>query len=283
MLRQWTEISPLSILYAYGLYFSSHLIRALRINSFLLHLDNTRFTTICKISSYHQLANNYLPMRLGEFAFPLLVKRYFNLSLADGFGQLLWLRGLDALVIFCLLFGVFILAKMSWLILIGTAMFATLTAALLFYALYHAKFIQKFKILTALRDFAPKSLGEYSKLFSLTVAAWFCKLSAFIIIIVSLTGLPIDVAMFSAIGAEISSFIPVHGVAGAGTFEAAFVAAAAVLQQSTADVLPVAINLHIFVLLASMLTVGIFLPFNAIRINENSHDAVTKANANHQP
>jgi uncharacterized membrane protein YbhN (UPF0104 family) len=51
-----------------------------------------------------------------------------------------------------------------------------------------------------------------------------------------------------ALGGELSSVLPVHGLAGAGTYEAGVVAALAPFRVSAVEALAAAVNLHLFLL-----------------------------------
>jgi uncharacterized membrane protein YbhN (UPF0104 family) len=55
------------------------------------------------------------------------------------------------------------------------------------------------------------------------------------------------------LGAELSSILPIHGVAGSGSFEAAFMAGLAPIGLISADALGLAVNLHLFILGATSL------------------------------
>ena len=91
--------APLSVvLQCAGLFALSHLLRAWRIHFFKSASLGVGFGLTLKLSLLHQSFNNLLPMRLGEASYPLLMRRYADISLVDATMDLIWLRLLDLLV-----------------------------------------------------------------------------------------------------------------------------------------------------------------------------------------
>ena len=81
------------------------------IGFFFLYLSRTlRFSLVVKkdlskiffISTIHNFLNKLLPFRSGELSWPLLLKKYLNVSIADGLGLLLLVRYLDIFAIIAL-------------------------------------------------------------------------------------------------------------------------------------------------------------------------------------
>ncbi len=92
--QSWQQISLMSLLVLLVLTISSYLVRAYRIY-YLFAESNHHFFDYLHIHLLHNALNNFLPMRLGEASFPLLMKRRFNTSLMSSSGSLVWVRIID--------------------------------------------------------------------------------------------------------------------------------------------------------------------------------------------
>ena len=72
----------------------------------------------------------------------------------------------------------------------------------------------------------PSTIGQLCWLLVLTTCAWATKIAAIVILVSALTDLPWLTLIGGIVAGEVSEVLPVHGIAGAGTYEAAFVAGA---------------------------------------------------------
>ena len=82
-----------------------------------------------------------------------------------------------------------------------------------------------------------------------TLFNWVVKLAVFAwILILFAPLLSPAVALLGAIGGDLTSVLPVHGVAGAGTYEAGVMAALLPFGVPAAQALMAAVNLHLFML-----------------------------------
>jgi len=61
-------------------------------------------------------------------------------------------------------------------------------------------------------------------------------------------------SLLGAIGGELTAVLPVHGMAGAGTYEAGVVAALAPTDIGHQEALKAAVNLHLFLLSCTLLS-----------------------------
>lgn len=57
------------------------------------------------VASLHNIANQLMPIRSGELAYPYLLHRYFGYKLAKGAASLLYIRFFELFVLFILFFG----------------------------------------------------------------------------------------------------------------------------------------------------------------------------------
>jgi len=83
---------------------------------------------------------------------------------------------------------------------------------------------------------------------------WGVKLLVFAWILSTFASLPLGTALLGSVTGEMSSVLPIHGVAGAGTYEAGVAAGLLPLGAEAATALRGAVNLHLFVLGASLLS-----------------------------
>ena len=98
------------------------------------------------------------------------------------------------------------------------------------------------------------------RLFAYTALAWTMKMTAIAFLVQGLSEVSLLTAIMGALGAEISSLLPVHGIGGSGSFEAAFVAGTSLTGEAIPNMLALAVNVHIFVLLSTSLVTLMLLP-----------------------
>ena len=263
VLAPWQQLSASDVWLALGLFTLSHLCRIWRIHRFLGSTAPT-FAAVVKLSLWHQFFNNLLPMRLGEAVFPVLLKRYAGTSMASGFTRLVWLRLLD--LVFMGAFGFMLvlwLARLMPATTLLTLGLATLVALTLFLALLPINHLRKLRLgsrpsflartWAMAIDLAPATAVLRVQLFILTAVCWCSKLLAIGGVAAALSPLPLESLLAGAVAGELASILPVHGVAGAGTYEAAFAAGAMVATNETATLLAAAVNAHLFIFGATLL------------------------------
>lgn len=268
LLAYWRSVPIGQLALALGLFAISYILRAARIYQLCYIQLQGHWLTVIKLSVLHQFANNILPMRLGEGVFPLLMQRYFAIRIGEGLARLIWLRVLDLMIaglLLTLTFGYFFPA----LILLVLALMAGLMLGS--YWVYRKRlrwrldrlpgYARLAPMLIMLRQSAPQSLEQFSRLIGFSLLAWGTKLLALMIILQALQHLPYPVALAGVLGAELSSILPVHGLAGSGSFEAAFMLGLAPTGQLGSQALILAVNVHLFILGAStlfaLLSIGI--------------------------
>ena len=98
----------------------------------------------------------------------------------------------------------------------------------------------------------PDSPGLFAGIWFWTAVNWTVKLAAYGWILTTFIPLPLGHAVIGATTGELSSVLPFHGVAGAGTYEAGVMAGLVPLGVALETALTGAVNLHLFVLGASI-------------------------------
>ena len=266
--------APLAVvLQCGGLFALSHLLRAWRIYFFKAGALGVGFGLTLKLGLLHQTFNNLLPMRLGEASYPLMMRRYADISLVDATMDLIWLRLLDLLV----MVGIAILFLLGFvngsLAMLVAALFM-LTGCFLLAMVADKNTWQtesdepKDVIRSGVRAFSqrgPSSGASVWLLFTATATAWALKIFALLLFATVTSDLHWLTVWGGVIAGEASSLLPVHGIAGAGTYEAAFVAGAYVGGESLEQMLLTAVNLHIFILSLTCLLTILVLPLGGDR------------------
>jgi uncharacterized membrane protein YbhN (UPF0104 family) len=109
------------------------------------------------------------------------------------------------------------------------------------------------KLATAF-DAIPQTANQFWRSWLWTAVNWLIKLAIFSWLLSIFIQIPVPAAILGAIGGDLSSVLPIHGLAGSGTYEAGVVAGLSLLAQpALSDFLQAAVNLHLFVLGATIL------------------------------
>lgn len=263
LLRPWRAV-PLSwIGAAAGLAFLTHVARALRVHDYFGAPVRGRRWMCLRLVLRHNLANNLLPVRSGELAFPVLMARDFGVQPAESLAGLLWFRALDVHAVLLLALpalmagagrGTTAVIALAWLALpwLGYRLGRGLTRRVRGHAAGRTGRLLK-RLLLAL----PQDAAVFWRAQLWTLATWALKLAVFAWVLMLFAPLDAAVALLGAIGGELTSVLPVHGVAGLGTYEAGVVAGLAASGLDTATMLGAAVNLHLFVLGVTLVTGGI--------------------------
>ncbi|HRL77044.1 MAG TPA: lysylphosphatidylglycerol synthase transmembrane domain-containing protein [Candidatus Accumulibacter phosphatis] len=256
LVAPWLTIPPLTLLLAALLTLVSYAVRALRLYDYFLPDTRGGFTACLKLTLLHNVFNNLLPMRAGEASFPVLMRRYFATSLTRSLAALLCFRVLDLSAL-----GILALASVG-----GHRRNAGLLALLavtglalpwLLFRLQSAAWLMQLgrrlparwqQRLAPARDGLPRTSTAYWRAWLWTLVNWLVKLVVFAGILQLFAPMPAAAAFLGAIGGDLTSVLPVHGIAGAGTYEAGVVAALLPFGVPAGEALAAAVNLHLFML-----------------------------------
>lgn len=256
----WKTLSYPALGLAILLVFISYGLRALRLYLQFQPQLRGHFWVCLKLMLQHTLLNNLLPMRSGEASFPILMQRYFQIPIATSVPTLFWFRLLDLL-------SILLLASISLGILVwGLAWSVGITGGIviLFLLSFHlqrpllksvsARLPEKHQgLLTMVEAGLPSSYTVFLSTTLWTFVNWLVKLAAFCWVLTQFIELDFATALLGSIGGEITSILPIHGIAGAGTYEAGIVAALSLVKAPINDALIGAVNVHLFLLSCSLL------------------------------
>lgn len=266
LLASWKAIPPSSLALALLLMLASYLLRALRFYDFFHQQTKGRGFTLIRITVIHNFLNNMLPMRTGEVSFPVLMKQHFNIAITHSAPALLWLRLLDLYVLLALSF-VSLQSLLPWGTEVRLAI--ALTLLLLPVVCYALQGLIK-SLLTSNRSKIsatllnmmtelPSSVFTFIRAIFWTLLNWALKIAIYAWLLKEFTGLSFVQAWSGATTGELSSVLPIHGVAGAGTYEAGVLAGLLPWGLDEYIALAAAVNLHLFVLASTFLLTGLIL------------------------
>lgn len=276
LLAPWKEIQPRFLAGSLVLVLGSYVIRAIRIHEYFRPATRGRFPRSFRLVLVHNLFNTLLPMRSGEASFPLLMSREFQVPFSRSIPGLVYLRVLD--LHFVLSLGIAVLlwdrGTLGWL-------FALLLAPIP-YGIFRIQKGLRVRLAAGRGRIArlgvetlrglPASAGLFWKIWLWTVVNWTVKLMVFAWVLRAFAPMPFSFALLASTTGEMSSVLPLHGIAGAGTYEAGVMAGLVPLGVDMEAGLRAAVNLHLFVLGASILAgvLALLFPFAPKNPDESS-------------
>lgn len=260
LLSPWHTLSPWLLAWAFALTALSYLLRAVRVYDFFGDLVRGRFSAVLRLSVLHNTANNLLPMRAGEVLFPWLMRRYFGHGFLAAGASLLWIRLLDLHVLGLAGLVVLWLRDPAWLwsiLALGWIGLLPVTAKLIQYAANKPGGSGRmWRIARFIAESGPEQPQLIGRLYLWTALSWLLKLLAFAAVLQHFVAAEFWKVLAGVLGAELSSVLPFHGIAGAGSYELASVAAMVPFGVSATNALTGAVNLHLF-LLGTTLILGL--------------------------
>ncbi len=262
LLRPWTHLSFAAVAVAAALVMASYGVRALRLYDYCRDQMQRRFHLALKLTLQHNLWNNMLPMRTGEASFPLLMARYFYIPLMISVSTLLWFRVLDMhTLVACAL------AALGGLWLNGAAAAALLAVWMALPWAGYRLGIRRAgrmgeihataglsRLLHHLAASLPASPRDFWRAWGWTLVNWGVKFAGLVWVLQQFIHGPLAAAVLGVIAGDSTSVLPIHGVAGAGTYEAGIVAGltAAAAGIPTPTAVAGAVNVHLFILSAAV-------------------------------
>jgi len=260
VLAQWSVIDPSQLLLLTLLTLASYVLRAERVYRYFGERAGHPRRAYLKISFLHNALNNFLPMRLGEAAFPLLMKRHFQHSVLSSSAGLVWIRLMDLhvlLLLAAIALGA-VLPTVAYVALAGLILLPILVGLgrKSLVAQLPPRFQQK---LIELSHLLPHSRALIIATYLQTLLIWIIKLAALSLVLQAFLAIDFVGAWVAVTSADISGVLPIHGIAGSGTYEAAMLGALIPLGFDLEPALSAAINLHIYLLGVSALSVPLAL------------------------
>lgn len=259
LLAPWVRIPYEEVVVAALLTLFSYWLRALRFYDYFRAEMMGRFTLCTKLMLQHNLLNNLLPMRTGELSFPVLMSRYFAVPGWRSLPALLWFRLLDlhVLGIFALLAFNGVWWGWSWTLL-GLLLWLPLPWLVFHFNrrwrswLDHRGHNRLHQISIRLLQGLPGDLMAFGRSWGWTLLNWAVKLAGFAWVLRLFSETDYAAALMGSITGDLTSVLPIHGVAGAGTYEAGVVAGMLPYGIAPQTALAAAVNLHLFILATTL-------------------------------
>lgn len=256
LLAPWTRLPLDEIAIAALLTLISYWLRAVRFFDYFRTEMAGRFALCIKLMLQHNLLNNLLPMRTGELSFPMLMSRYFAVPPVRSLSALLWFRLLDLhiLGIFALLAFQNALWTGPWT-LIGLVLWLPLPWLAFQFSdrwrcrlTHHHDHGRLRQLAGRLLQGLPLETPAFWRAWVWTFINWLVKLGAFAWVLRLFIDISYPAAWLGSIAGDLTSVLPIHGVAGVGTYEAGVVAGLLPYGVSPQPALAAAVNLHLFLL-----------------------------------
>ena len=226
----------------------SWLLRGLR--TWVL-FERLPLTEALGMSFVHNTANNLAPMRLGELALPMLARWLGNVEFSVGLTSLLWIRLLDLISLIGISVCIVFLPTIGTIMLALLAAFVFLTPLLIAIIIPKTQHIRLPQILEQARAqllYEAQNGKRLHRMWRLTILAWLSKIMGMGVLLATLSGIPMTDVITTILGAELSSILPIHGLAGAGSYEAGGIIGSTLMGLSPVLALEMTIQLHIYVL-----------------------------------
>ena len=238
----------------------SYALRAVRVYDWFRPRLDGHFPALLRLTILHNTANNLLPMRAGELVFPWLMRRYFGHGFLASGAALLWIRLLDLHFLALIALGIAWLRQPAWVWpvlalawLAGLGLLGVVGRRAGGAGFEPADGGAWRQALGLLAGAAPGSNLLVARIYLWTALIWGAKFFAFATLLRHF--LPVDLwqALAGVMGAELSSVLPFHGIAGSGSYELAAVAALVPAGVAPEAALAGAVNLHLFLLGVTLL------------------------------
>ncbi|NCW08726.1 MAG: hypothetical protein EBW40_03120 [Gammaproteobacteria bacterium] len=203
------------------------------------------------MSFVHNTANNLAPMRLGELALPMLARWLGNVEFSVGLTSLLWIRLLDLISLIGISVCIVFLPTVGTIMLALLAALVFLTPLLIAIIIPKTQHIRLPQILEQARAqliYEAQNGKRLHRMWRLTILAWLSKIVGMGVLLATLSGIPMTDVITTILGAELSSILPIHGLAGAGSYEAGGIIGSTLMGLSPVLALEMTIQLHIYVL-----------------------------------
>jgi glycosyltransferase 2 family protein len=254
LLKPWGSIPVDKLLIAIFLLLTSYLFRALRLVFYFDEIRVASSLACLRLSVIHNFYNNLLPMRSGELAFPLLMSKQFQIPYQKSLTALLWLRLLDLAAI--LMIGgiaALLVFDFKWIAMLSVLFIILLPLWLASWFNHFSRLLLRRKPeweekIEMIRQGWPQHRMAIWRSWGWTLLNWVVKLISFALVLQWFIDLQAVYALVAIISAELSSVLPIHSVAGFGTYESAALIGLSIFGQSSAEALKAVVNLHLFVI-----------------------------------
>jgi len=219
LLAPWRDLPPGRLALLLALTATSYFLRAVRVYDYSRPVLRGAFPATLRLSLLHNTLNNFLPMRLGELAYPILMKRYFGQGYTASSVTLVWIRLLDLhfLGLPALVFLYVTQGAPGWLLLVPPWL-ALIPAMYWGHGLLQRRLVGYRGPLATLAarvlGHVPDSAGQFFRIWVWTALSWICKLLAFTAVVLHFADIGLGRAVSAGGMAYVSAVGPVDQESG---------------------------------------------------------------------
>jgi len=238
----FTQIKPVNILGAFLLYLGSYITRTYR---WKITLSIDDFKTLFKITAFNTVFNIFLPFRTGELSFFYMLKKE-NIPVSESTISFVSVRIFDAVSLLAVFFMAFFLLQSNFIAAVITVMIAPVIPVILKKASVAIKHEKLSQFRSTRLTF--KNMGI---LYFLSIATFVMKFTAFYLVLPDGLELSFTQAFFAAAAGDITTILPVHGIAGIGTYEGGYAGILIFMGVEKEKALLASVYSHIFMLVGA--------------------------------
>lgn len=257
VLEPWSRAAPSAILVALALVLITYVVRSARLFRYFHECHG--ISPCVRLFLVHNLLVNVLPFHGGDVSFPVLMKRYFSISVNRSVPGLLWLRYLDFHTLILIgLIALWLSTGWVWVPAAGVA-WVVLPALTVICWEASCRILRRHDnrlsaAIAAALQTLPTSRTALLESWGWTALNWSIKIAAFAWILTLFSPIGFVESLLGAAGGELSAIVPVKMPAAIGTYEAGVIAATAPLGVSFEHALAAGVNLHLFILGVAIFT-----------------------------
>lgn len=235
------NLTPWQIIAGFCLYLASYVVRTVR---WKLTLDMKDFKKLFRVTVFNTFFNIVLPFRVGEVSFFYMLKKE-GVSLPQTTLSFLVTRVFDGLS----LAGMFLLFYFIYSEKPLPGILAFVLLPFLFIPL--SLLIKKVKHQEVLNYHSKLQITNLLKIYALSVLTLVFKFGAFYCILPENLGIQLSLSFLAFSTADLTTVLPVHGIAGIGTYESGFASILILLGFDRGLSFLSAAIVHMFIILSS--------------------------------
>ncbi len=237
----FSSISLVNIFLAFFLYFFSYILRTIR---WKITLPIKDFFKLFKLTVYNTVFNIFLPFRTGEFSFFYMLKKE-GIEISKSAVSFFTVRVFDAYSLIVVFIFAFLLIKSFYL-----AILFLMVSPL---GIFLIAFISNFVNFEKFKSFKEDVLHSKNiiNLYVLSILTLIFKFTAFYLVLPKALNLDYSLALFASSAGDLTTILPIHGLAGIGTYEGGFAGILLLLGIDKDTAVLSSVFVHIFILSAS--------------------------------
>jgi len=242
VLKFFSLLTLNQILAAFVLYLISYVARTVRWQYTLSIKD---FYKLFKLTVYNTFFNIILPFRTGEVSFFYMLKKE-NIHIVESTMSFIITRFFDGISLLGLFLWAYLTYKGFYILGILTFIFLPFSffvLLIIFRFIKHEKVKEYYKVMVNFRNIV--------MVYALSILTWLFKFSAFYIILPKETKITLLESVMASSLADLTTVLPIHGLAGIGTYETGYISILIFLNVPKEVAFLSAFLVHMFIIVSS--------------------------------